>query len=57
MKKYLLLIVIKILLLLAGFSLNAQNITVSGIVQDSLKTALDYANILAVLESDSKFLN
>ncbi|MGB1211104.1 MAG: carboxypeptidase-like regulatory domain-containing protein [Lacinutrix venerupis] len=54
MKKYLLLIVIKILLLLAGFSLNAQNITVSGKVQDSLKTPLDYANILAVPKSDSE---
>ncbi|WP_055436298.1 TonB-dependent receptor [Lacinutrix algicola] len=45
---------VKILLLIAGFSLNAQNITVSGKVQDSLKTPLDYANILAVPESDSE---
>lgn len=44
----------KILLLLAGFSLNAQNIIVSGKVQDSLKIPLDYANILAVPESDSE---
>ena len=44
----------KILLLLAGFSLNAENITVSGKVQDSLKTPLDYANIIAVPESDSE---
>ncbi|WP_299382807.1 carboxypeptidase-like regulatory domain-containing protein [uncultured Lacinutrix sp.] len=42
------------LLFIAGFSLNAQNITVSGKVQDSLKTPLDYANILAVPERDSE---
>ncbi|OIQ23680.1 MAG: hypothetical protein BM549_03090 [Lacinutrix sp. MedPE-SW] len=45
---------ILILLFLAGFSLNAQNITVSGKVQDSLSIPLDYANILAVPESDSE---
>ena len=39
---------------LGGFSLSAQNITVSGVVQDSLKIPLDYANILAVPESDSE---
>ncbi len=39
---------------LGGFSLSAQNITVSGKVQDSLQTPLDYANILAVPESDSE---
>ncbi|MGB1211107.1 MAG: hypothetical protein ACPG41_06765 [Lacinutrix venerupis] len=50
-------IFLKILLfLIAGFSLSAQNITVSGKVQDSLKTPLDYANILAVPESDSEIL-
>lgn len=43
-----------LILLLAGFSLSSQNITVSGKVQDSLKTPLDYANILAVPESDSE---
>ncbi|WP_241491424.1 TonB-dependent receptor [Lacinutrix mariniflava] len=43
-----------VLMFLGGFSLSAQNITVSGKVQDSLQTPLDYANILAVPESDSE---
>ena len=43
-----------LLIIVSGFSINAQNITVSGKVQDSLKTPLDYANILAVPESDSE---
>ncbi len=42
-----------ILLLLAGFSLNAQTITVSGKVSDTLQQPLGYANILAVPESDN----
>ena len=54
MKKYLIVLFIKTLPILVGFSLNAQNITVSGKVQDSLKTPLDYANILAVPESESE---
>ena len=50
-------LIIYFLSIFAGFSLNAQNITVSGKVQDSLQTPLDYANILAVPENDSYLYN
>lgn len=50
--KRIIMYLLKILLLLAGFSSYSQTITVSGKVTDSLQQSLGYANILAVPESD-----
>ncbi|WMI68833.1 carboxypeptidase-like regulatory domain-containing protein [Mangrovimonas sp. YM274] len=45
---------LKILLLLAGFSLHAQTVVVSGKVTDSLLQPLGYANILAIPDADNQ---
>jgi hypothetical protein len=47
-------LIIKILLLLAGFSSFSQNIIIYGKVTDSLQSHLAYANILAIPQADNQ---
>lgn len=50
MQKY----IVFLFLILTVFSVNTQTIIVTGIVQNNIKKPLDYANILAVPQSDSE---